>query len=419
MTAPRIVLLHYTAFPVIGGVEKVMAHHARLLAADGRTAVVVAGRGDPSSQVILPELDTAHPEVRLVLRSLTQAEVPREFAALQRRIRETLAPHLERADVLILHNVLHLHLNLPLTAALHEWIERHPERRIVSWCHDISRYLRPSSGETLREGFPWNLLRTRQAGVSYVAVSSARRDLLAEIMRCEAGLIRVVPNGVDPASLLGFSEAGRRIAERLQWSAADLILFLPVRLTRAKNIEFALRLTAALRDSGVAPRMLVSGPPDPHTAGIGAYIDHLRKLRTALNLETEAHFLFEELSGKGEGVGVDDDVMGELYRMCDIVLMPSLREGFGMPVLEAGLVGRTVFATKMPALETIDSSLIHLIRAGDSPGDSARKILAWMESDREYRLRRSIRRTLTWEAVYRNHLRDLVTERSGSGEAAA
>jgi glycosyltransferase involved in cell wall biosynthesis len=409
MEKNRVVLLHYSAFPVVGGVEKVMAHHRRLLEADGHAVSIVAGRGDPSAQVILPELDSANPEIRSVQTELTRGRIPDSFAVLQRRIRDALTPHLDRAEVLILHNVIHMHLNLPLTAALHEWADRNSGVRIISWCHDISRFVRPSSGEKVREGFPWELLRKRHPRAVYVAVSNARRDTLAEIFRDPADSIRVVPNGVDPETLLGLSMAGRRLANLLDWSTADVILFLPVRLTRAKHIEFALRLTAALRDCGVAPRMVVSGPPDPHAAGIRAYVDQLKRLRKDLGLETAAHFLFEEVRAAPGGEAVDDGLMGELYRLCDIVLMPSLREGFGMPVLEAGLAGRPVFATRMPAFETIDPGLIHVIGGKESPLEVARRILIWMETDGGYRLRRTIRRNLIWESVYRNSIRSLVS----------
>jgi glycosyltransferase involved in cell wall biosynthesis len=412
------VLLHYSAFPVVGGVEKVMAQHRRLLEADGHTVTVVAGRGDPSTQVILPELDSANPEARAVFKALAQGRTPESFAALSRRIGDLLEPHLERAGILILHNVLHLHLNLPLTEALHAWTEGHPQARVISWCHDVSRFVRPGSGEKLRRGFPWDLMRRRNPRITYVAVSNARRELLAEVFGAPPDSIRVVPNGVDPDILLGLSEAGRRAADRLGWSSADLILFMPVRLTRAKNLEFALRMTAALRDAGVRPTLVVSGPPDPHTSGIRDYVGQLKGLRRELDLNGAAHFLFEELPPVSKGETVGDRLMGELYRLSDIVLMPSLREGFGMPILEAGLAGRAVFATRMPALETIDPGLIHLIGVRESPAEAAKRVLAWMETDQGYRFRRIVRQRLTWESIYRRSIRGLISGAQPKGEAA-
>jgi glycosyltransferase involved in cell wall biosynthesis len=420
MTNDRAVLLHYSAFPVVGGVEHVMAEHERLLAAGGYPVQVIAGRGDPSSQIILPELDSAHPRVRAVLQELVEGRFPEGFAALQSDIREALAPYLERADVVILHNVLHLHLNLPLTAALQDWMDENPEQRVISWCHDISRHLRSSRGQTPRRGYPWDLLRRRMPETTYIAVSSARRDRLAEIFDCQAEAIRVIPNGVDPKILLGLSETGRWIADRIQWSSAELILLLPVRMTRAKNLEFALHLTAALIDAGIKTRMIVSGPPDPHTTGIRKYVHQLRRLRKTLGLHAAVYFLFEERPcGSSHPEGVTDGVMGELYRLCDIVLMPSLREGFGMPILEAGLAGRTVFATRMPVFETINPGWIHIIEKDEPPEITARRIGTWMKTDRIYQFRRSIRKNLTWDAVFRRHIRSVVSSPTEKGIVGA
>src|SRR5205085_9503231 len=56
----RLALVHYTAAPVTGGVEAVLAAHARLLRRAGHDVRVVAGRGDCE---LVPELDSRHPEV--------------------------------------------------------------------------------------------------------------------------------------------------------------------------------------------------------------------------------------------------------------------------------------------------------------------------------------------------------------------
>jgi hypothetical protein len=42
---PRITILHYTALPIIGGVENVIAEHTHLLLDAGYPVTLVAGRG--------------------------------------------------------------------------------------------------------------------------------------------------------------------------------------------------------------------------------------------------------------------------------------------------------------------------------------------------------------------------------------
>ena len=63
----RIALLHYSSPPIVGGVESVLAHHARLLANDGHEVTILAGRGENYDQripvQILPRLDSRHAEV--------------------------------------------------------------------------------------------------------------------------------------------------------------------------------------------------------------------------------------------------------------------------------------------------------------------------------------------------------------------
>jgi mannosylglucosylglycerate synthase len=64
---PRLALLHYTAPPVTGGVEWVMAAQARKLREAGYDVRLIAGRGDAE---ILPELDSRHPDVEDVTERL-------------------------------------------------------------------------------------------------------------------------------------------------------------------------------------------------------------------------------------------------------------------------------------------------------------------------------------------------------------
>jgi glycosyltransferase involved in cell wall biosynthesis len=69
------------------------------------------------------------------------------------------------------------------------------------------------------------------------------------------------------------------LARRLDLLRADLLLLLPARITRRKNIEFALEVLASLRrEGGQDARLLVTGPPGPHNPGNLAYLEQLLQL---------------------------------------------------------------------------------------------------------------------------------------------
>src|SRR5690606_12542189 len=65
---------------------------------------------------------------------------------------------------------------------------------------------------------------------------------------------------------------------------AGLNVLMPVRVTQAKNIEYALRVTAALKAAGQRPRLIVTGPPDPHDAQSMACFRSLLALRQELGV---------------------------------------------------------------------------------------------------------------------------------------
>jgi hypothetical protein len=61
--------------------------------------------------------------------------------------------------------------------------------------------------------------------------------------------IQVIYNGIDPTGITGI-RGGRALGKELGLDSADLIMLMPVRITRAKNIEFALQVTARLCAAG-------------------------------------------------------------------------------------------------------------------------------------------------------------------------
>jgi glycosyltransferase involved in cell wall biosynthesis len=220
----------------------------------------------------------------------------------------------------------------------------------------------------------------------------------------------VVYNGVDPGALLGLSPDGRDLVARLGLLESDLILLMPVRVTRAKNIEYALHLAAALKDRGCRPKLIVTGPPDPHDAESMAYFQALQALRKQLDVEEEMRFVFESGPDPDQPCLIDEQIVGDLFRVSDVMFMPSYREGFGMPVLEAGLVGVPVVCTYVPAAEEIGGAEVILFDAAEDPTHLAERILTWAEQSPVHRLRRRVRQNYTWRAIFHRDIKPLLDD---------
>jgi glycosyltransferase involved in cell wall biosynthesis len=90
-----------------------------------------------------------------------------------------------------------------------------------------------------------------------------------------------------------------------------------------------------------------------------------------------------------------------------MMFMPSHREGYGMPVLEAGLVGVPVVTADVPAAGEIGGQDVLRIDT-KSPGRVADQIIAWANKSQTYQLRKRIRQEYTWQKIFRNHIEPLL-----------
>jgi glycosyltransferase involved in cell wall biosynthesis len=419
MDVPRTAILHYSAPPVVGGVEAVILAHAQTFVDAGYPVTIIAGRGEPEALpegvdlVVVPEIDSQHAEIVGMSEQLAEGQVPAGFEAMAGRLYGSLAPVLGSFDNLIVHNVFTKHFNLPLTVALDRLLNGDSAPHCIAWCHDLS-WTSPSSSSKVHPGYPWDLLRTCRPDVTYVVVSERRQEELASLLACAQERIHVIYNGVDQESLLGLSAEGLGLIERLDLLDSDLVLLMPVRVTRAKNIEYALQLVAALKGPECSPKLIVTGPPDPHDADSMAYFESLQALRQELGVVEELRFVYESGLDAGVRLLIDTEVVGDLFRVSDVMFMPSHREGFAMPVLEAGLIGIPVITTEVPAAMEIGGPDVILFDKHDSPDELAARILAWAADSQVHRLRRRVSQNYTWEAIFERDIEPLL-RRPGAG----
>lgn len=410
----RVAFLHYSAPPVIGGVESVILAHVRLFDGAGYPTTVVAGKGGKDAfpagtEVIrIPELDSQHPQIMEMSQTLEQGRLPPHFEEMTAQLKEKLAPVLKSIDLLIVHNVFTKHFNLPLTAALCRMLDEGTIRDCAAWCHDLT-WTSPRSRSKVHPGHPWDLLRTYRSDITYVTVSQERGRELAGLFGCPAEQIQVIYNGVDPGELLALSDAGLALIDRLDLWKSDLNLLMPVRVTQAKNIELALRVVASIKERGIQPKLVVTGPPDPHDRMNMEYFQSLLRLREHLGVSQQAHFVYESGPVPSEPFVVEMPLVAELLRMSDALFMPSHREGFGMPVPEAGLVGIPVFSTDhVPAANEIGGRDVITFSPDEEPDRVAELILKSVSESPVLQLRRRVRQNLTWRSIFNRQILPLL-----------
>lgn len=398
----RVGLLHFTAPPIVGGVEAIIGHQAEGLVSRGCRVVVLAGRGGTFRPDVdfrrIRTLDSKHPAVLEINQALKGGHVPAAFESLSARVEEALLPVLRELDVCIVHNALTLHFNLPLTAALHRLAETAPCGLVV-WCHDLS-WSNPLYRPLMRDAYPWSLLKNTARGAAYVVVSEDRRRDFAGLAGIAPEDLSVIPAGVDLEQRLGLSRATGKLLENLDLFQAEPLILLPVRITRRKNIEYAIRVTAALRGLGLRPRLLVTGPRGPHDPSSIQYVRELQSLCEELALGDAVVLVQTQRSPNSRPWRPTDRVMADLYRAADLMLLPSAQEGFGIPLLEAGAARLPVFCSDIPPFREIAGDTVEYFRLDEAPEQVAARIARLLAFDDRARLRRRVRLEYDWDTIF-------------------
>jgi mannosylglucosylglycerate synthase len=376
----KIALVHYSCLPVLGGVEIVMAAHARLFADHGHAVTLVCGRGgsgDPRINTVpLPDGD--------------------DVQKLAGELRSILAAQ----DVVMIHNVMTMHFRLPLTEALWNLAGELTGVRFVGWVHDLAAcnpdYALPPLARS-------HLSRAHER-IAYVAVSEHRRGQFAELTGAPA---RIVPNGIDASQALGLGAPVVDFSRRFHLFEREVVLLHPTRLLRRKNVELGIRVAAELHASGVSCAYLVTAARDAQNAASADYARELRALRTELAMEPHVHFLHEHFA-------VTAGDLADLHRIADALFLPSRQEGFGLPVLEAALHRLPIFCSDIEPLASLTAGRAHTFSLDATPAEIAARIAVILRADPRHCAKRETLATHAWEEIYPNCLAPLLIDLENS-----
>ncbi len=402
----NIAILHYSVPPIVGGVESVIAHHARLMSANGHSAKLIAARGESLNEriplITIPLADSRHERVTQMKDQLDRGEVTKDFESLRDELAGQLQTTLSNVDVLIAHNVCSLNKNLGLTAALYQLHTDKKLPRLILWHHDLA-WTTPRYQSEMHAGYPWDLLRTDWGATTHVVVSELRRVELARLMGLPPTFIHVIPNGVDTTRFYKLESQTQALLEKTRLLESAPILLLPVRVTPRKNIELALNILIDLRKQFPNAALVVTGPLGPHNANNIKYFEALKNLRTQLDLQDSVHFLAELVDSF-----LPDEVIADFYRIADALIFPSREEGFGIPLIEAAFSHLPAFCADIPPLRELGLSDVTFFSPDEDPAKIANMIAEYFQSSSVVRLSMRARLSFRWESIYRHYIAPLL-----------
>lgn len=248
-------------------------------------------------------------------------------------------------------------------------VHRLPGDRTLVTCHDLDTFrsvlepARESRSLPFRRMTHHILDGLRQAG--HVACdTAATRDALVEHRVVAAERTSVVHNGPHPSCTPAPEAAAEAEAKRLLGARRDLDLLHVGSAIPRKRIDVLLRILAKVRETYPAIRLVRVG--GPLTAEQRAQARELGVADAIVTLP----FL-------------DRATLAAVYRRSAIVLLPSEREGFGLPLLEAQACGTPVVASDIDALREVGGTAAIYCPPGDIERWSA-AVVALLNLRREH-----------------------------------
>ena len=301
MSAPRVLVCGTVFAQGVGGVRR---HNRELLprvarkleAAGGRLAVLLGRDGlDFELPASIERIASDVPATPAAWRAW------HESAALQAALRRARA----KGDPFHLVHTAHLpaprRLQVPFTLTLHDL------KSVASPFASLTRRLVGRS--VLRSA-------VRRAAHVFCVSSTLARETI-EATGSDAARVSVAPNGCDHLPLLARAPTHE-----------PFLLFVG-RLEPRKDVATLLR---ALALDATLPRVVLAGSEQ------GEHGVELRLLAQQLNVGERVCFAGPQ----------SDSALARLYAECAAVVLPSLREGFDLPLVEALRAGAPVLASDLP-----------------------------------------------------------------------
>lgn len=340
----RIALLHYSAEPAIGGVEKLIQAQVEALLGLSYQVRLVVGSGEQPIGAELCTIETMCPDHPSVLAAgedlLSDASL--QTHAITRSLTREIGRALGDCTDCWVHNALTITLNPFLTMALAQLAAKTPHLRWVAWCEDLSAtsaYV--GKADFTNEATIHDALRNMRP----ITISGHRAEELSRTLGIPLTAARVIRPPLNVASWLGLGEQTKRLAGQLQLHRFVPSVLVPAKMLPHKNLFRALDLADGLVARGCTPLVLVTGAFSVHQPNLSRLVlDDLMREVLARGLEpwvrVETDVTDDSLSPR---------TVRELMMLTDLVFLASEEEGFGMPLVEAAVVRAPVLCSDLLA----------------------------------------------------------------------
>ncbi|MFL9465518.1 glycosyltransferase family 4 protein [Scytonema tolypothrichoides VB-61278_2] len=234
---------------------------------------------------------------------------------------------------------------------LARWLKRNHQLGVVT-CHDLINLIQPENiYDQARISFvstaAWKFsIRGMHQADRIITVSSHTAQDVVRELKIEPERIAVVPNGVERIFHLLPQDDIASFRQQHRVSPETLCILNVGSNHPRKNIFTALKVIKALKDKGLSIQFWKAGAD---------FTAEQKKFIQTHSLENCVTYL-----GKP-----DKESLVNIYNAADVLLSPSLYEGFGITILEAMACGTVVITSNVTSLPEVAGDAAILVAPND------------------------------------------------------
>jgi len=410
----KIAIIHYSSPPVIAGVELVIKDQADLFIRNGFKVKIISGKGSKYRKDIeYEEIEEINPRNGKYLKmraKFENGESVLNFDQYKKKLKNKLSKVLSDVDICIVHQALTMHFNFALTAALLEIINENKKINFIHWTHDAT-YLDKNYKNKFygfKDQFPWNLITKMYSNIKYISITEFRRKQFADFFNMNINKIINIPNGMKIETFFRLDNEFEKIISDLGLFDCDLIACLPTRIVRRKNLEKAIEIIAEIKKLKLNIKYLITGAQDFQNPDAIHYFNDLKKLSRKLKVENDVIFLSDYVLSNGQKINLENIHILNLYLLSDFLLVPSVLEGFGLQLIEAGLAKTPVICSDILPFQEIAHNDAYIFKLNDSSKVIAKNIINYLEKIPTSRLYRRTIKDYLLDNIYQEKIKPIL-----------
>jgi glycosyltransferase involved in cell wall biosynthesis len=219
------------------------------------------------------------------------------------------------------------------------WL-RKTGKPVVATCHDLINFYQPGNIEDQAKlpaisAAVWKYaVRGLRQADHVITVSDYTAKDVTRLLGVPSTHLTTVPNGFDSDFAVLSTEAIQSIRQAYQISPQQFCILHVGSNHPRKNILTVLKTLSVLKEQGLPVQLLKAG--------------------AAFNSDQQAFIREHQLAGSIRYLGKPDKAtLVQIYNAADVLVSPSLSEGFGITILEAMACGTPVITSNVTSLPEV------------------------------------------------------------------